>query len=178
MMLALAVMPLALAAQDRYGTRAGNISFFSETPVENIEAHNNKVSSVWDAASGAMEFAVLIKSFECEKALMQEHFNENYMESNTHPKATFKGKMEGVTADQLRTPGTYDVKVAGDLTIHGVTKQVVHPGKITVGEDGKVRATSEFIVVPEDHAITIPGVVRDNIAKEITVKVDMDYSKL
>ncbi len=178
LILALAFMPLAAVAQERYGTRNGNISFFSETPVENIEAHNKKVSSVWDASTGAIQFAALIKAFEFEKALMQEHFNENYMESNTHPKAEFKGKVEGITADQLKTPGSYDVTVAGDLTIHGVTKQVSHPGKITVNPDGTVEATSEFIVKPEDHDITIPGVVRKNIAEEITVKVDMDYEKM
>lgn len=178
LILALAFMPLAVVAQERYGTRNGNISFFSETPVENIEAHNKKVSSVWDASSGAIQFAALIKAFEFEKALMQEHFNENYMESNTHPKAEFKGKVEGITADQLKSAGTYDVTVAGDLTIHGVTKKVSHPGKITVNPDGTLKAVSEFIVKPEDHNITIPGVVRKNIAEEITVKVDMDYTKM
>lgn len=174
----LAFMPLALVAQDRYGTRNGSISFFSATPVENIEAHNHKVSSVWDASSGAIQFAALIKAFEFEKALMQEHFNENYMESSTYPKADFKGKVEGVTAEQLKKPGTYDVKVSGDLTIHGVTKQVSHPGKVTVNEDGTVKAVSDFIVKPEDHNIKIPDVVRNNIAETITVKVEMAYVKM
>jgi hypothetical protein len=177
-MMALAMLPLVLAAQDKYVTRTGYIAFYSETPVENIEAHNRKVSSVWDASSGALEFAALVKAFEFEKALMQEHFNENYMESNAHPKATFKGKMNGVNAEQLATPGTYDVTVEGDLTIHGVTKPVSEPGKITVNGDGSVKAVSEFIVKPEEYAIKIPGVVRKNIAEEITVKVDMDYKKM
>ncbi len=177
-LLALAFLPLVLMAQERYGTRTGYISFYSSTPVEDIEAHNRKVTSVWDASTGAMEFAVLIKAFEFEKALMQEHFNENYMESNTHPKSTFKGTMDGLTADQLAKPGTYDVKVTGDLTIHGVTRPISAPGKVTVNEDGSVKAVSEFIVRPEDHDIKIPGVVRKNIAEEITVKVDMDYKKL
>jgi hypothetical protein len=178
LMIAMAFVPLALAAQDKYGTRTGYISFYSETPVENIEAHNRKVTSVMDPASGAIQFAALVKAFEFEKALMQEHFNENYMESNTFPKAEFKGKINGITADQLKKPGTYDVTVEGDLTIHGVTKKVSHPGKMTVKEDGSVKAVSEFIVKPEDHNIEIPGVVRKNIAETITVKVDMDYAKL
>ncbi len=176
--LGLALLPLTLIAQDRYATRTGHIAFTSETPVENIEAHNNKVSSVWDVTTGAIEFAALIKAFEFEKALMQEHFNENYMESNTHPKATFKGKVNGLTAEQMSTPGTYDVTVTGDLTIHGVTRQVSHPGTITVNADGSVMAVSQFIVKPEDHEIKIPGVVRDNIAEEITVLVDLDYKKM
>jgi hypothetical protein len=178
-LLALAFVPLAMAsAQERYATRTGYISFYSSTPIEDIEAHNRKVTSVWDATTGAVEFAALIKAFEFEKALMQEHFNENYMESNTFPKATFKGRVEGVGPEQLRTHGTHDVVVAGDLTIHGVTRQVSHPGTITVSDDGTVKAVSEFIVKPEDHDIKIPGVVRKNIAEEITVKVDLDYKKM
>lgn len=175
---AAASLPLLASAQERYSTRNGLISFFSETPVENIEAHNRKVSSVIDITTGAMQFAVVIKSFEFDKALMQEHFNENYMESNTFPKADFKGKVTGFGAEQLASPGEYKVTVDGDLTIHGVTRQVSHPGTITVNKDGTLKAVSDFVVKPEDHGIKIPGVVRKNIAEEIAVKVRMDYTKM
>jgi hypothetical protein len=176
--LALALLPLAATAQERYMTRNGHIAFFSATPMENIEGNNHKVTSVWDVTTGAMQFAVLIKAFEFEKALMQEHFNENYMESNTFPKAEFKGKLAGVTADQLKKPGTYDCTVTGDLTIHGVTKPVSAKGKVTVDATGAITAASDLTVKPEDHGIKIPGVVRKNIAEEITVKVRMEYSKM
>jgi len=176
--LLLAITPLALSAQERYATRNGNITFYSSTPVEDIEGHNRKVTSVWDASTGAIEFAVLIKAFEFEKALMQEHFNENYMESNTHPKANFKGKMTGITAEEVKKPGTYVVTVAGDLTIHGVTKSVSIPGSVVVGESGAIKATSEFVVKPEDHDIAIPGVVRKNIAETIKVSVDLSLEPL
>ena len=165
----------ATQAQERYFTRTGTIAFFSETPMENIEAHNYKVTSVWDATTGAVEFAALIKAFEFEKALMQEHFNENYMESSTFPKATFKGTFSGVTADQLKKPGTYQVDVKGDLTIHGVTKPVATTGTVEVDKEGKVKAENTFVVSPEDHDIEIPGMVRDKIAKEIQVQVRIDY---
>lgn len=171
-------LPLSLMAQDRYGTRNGHIAFFSETSMENIEGNNHKVSSVWDATSGAIQFAVLIKAFEFEKALMQEHFNENYMESNTFPKAEFKGKVTGITADQLKKPGTYEVAVEGDLTIHGVTKPVKTKGTMVVAADGTVKASCDFKVKPEDHGIKIPGMVRQNIAEQILVKVRMDYARL
>ncbi len=177
-LLTLALLPMLASAQERYATRSGLISFFSETPVENIEAHNRKVSSVLDVTSGAFQFAVVIKSFEFEKALMQEHFNENYMESNTYPKADFKGTVEGFGSAQLATPGEHKVTVSGDLTIHGVTQKVSHPGTITVAKDGTFKAVSDFIIKPEDHGIKIPGVVRKNIAEEITVKVRMDYAKM
>ena len=177
-LLAAAVLPLFSLAQDRFGTRNGHISFHSDTPVEKIEANNHKVSCVLDAGSGAIQFSMPIKAFEFEKALMQEHFNENYMESNTFPKSEFKGKVEGFGAEQLAKPGTYPVSVSGDLTIHGVTKAVKHPGTITVGKDGVLKAESDFIVKPEDHDIKIPGVVRKNIAEEISVKVRLDLARM
>ena len=176
--LALAFVPSALIAQERFATRNGHIHFFSGTAVENIEADNNKVTSVFDATSGAIEFAALVKAFEFEKALMQEHFNENYMESNTFPKATFKGKVSGLTAEQAKTPGTYAVEVTGDLTIHGVSKPVTTKGSMTVEAGGVIKAKSEFNVKPEDHGIEIPGVVRKNIAETIKVSVDLSYAKM
>jgi polyisoprenoid-binding protein YceI len=176
--IAAALLPLATSAQERYMTRSGHIAFFSATPMENIEANNHKVTSVWDATAGAMQFAVLIKAFEFEKALMQEHFNENYMESNTFPKADFKGKLAGVSTEQLKQPGTYEVTVSGDLTIHGVAKPVTAKGKVIVDASGAISAASDFIVRPEDHGIKIPGMVRKNIAEEITVKVRLNYEKM
>jgi YceI-like domain len=171
-----ALVPACALAQERYSTRTGEISFFSKTAVENIDAVNHKATSVFDASTGAMEFAVLIKGFEFEKALMQEHFNENYMESNTYPKSTFKGKMEGVTVDQLKKPGTYDVTVSGDLTIHGVTKPASTKGTLEVSEAGAIKGSSTFMVKLADHGIKVPGGV--NLAEEIEVKVQVNYTKM
>ena len=178
LVLASGFIALTATAQDRYMTRTGHISFHSETAVENIDAENSKVSSVWDATTGNVEFAVLIKAFEFKKALMQEHFNENYMESNTFPKATFKGKVSGITAEQVKKPGTYAVVVEGELTMHGVARPMKSTGTIVVDAAGVVKATSEFIIKPEDHGIKIPGMVRSNIAELIQVKVHMDYQKM
>jgi hypothetical protein len=177
-LLTAAILPLVSIAQDKFGTRNGRVSFHSQTPIEKIEAENNKVSCVLDAGTGAIQFSMLIKAFEFEKALMQEHFNENYMESNTFPKAEFKGKVDGLSKDQATKAGSYPVTVTGDLTIHGVTKTVTHPGTITVGKDGALKAESDFVVKPEDHGIAIPALVRDNIAKEITVKVRLDLPRM
>ncbi|MBL7952100.1 MAG: YceI family protein [Flavobacteriales bacterium] len=176
--IALSMAPMALMAQERFATRNGHITFFSHTSMEDIEAHNRKVTTVWDATTGAVEFAVLIKAFEFEKALMQEHFNENYMDSNTFPKATFKGKISGVSAADLKKAGTYPVDVTGELTIHGVAKPVTTKGTITVDASGAVKASSEFDVKPEDHGIEIPGVVRKNIAERMKVTVALDYAKM
>src|SRR5436190_13044473 len=140
--------PFTLMAQDRFATRTGHITFTSDTPAELIVGDNHKVTSVMDAASGAIQFEVLIKAFEFKKALMQEHFNENYMESNTFPKASFKGNMTGATAEQLKKAGTYEVMVEGDLTIHGVTKPVKVKGTLTVDSAGGIKASSDFVIVP------------------------------
>lgn len=177
-LLALALLPSALSAQERFATRNGHIRFFSGTAMENIQGDNNKVTSVFDATSGAIEFAALIKAFEFEKALMQEHFNENYMESNAHPRALFKGKVAGITAEELKKPGTYTVDVSGDLTIHGVTKPLTAKATMVVEDGGILKAKAEFNVRPEDHGIAIPGVVRKNIAEQIKVTVDLSYTKM
>lgn len=171
-------LPWAASAQDRYMTRTGHIEFHSSTPVEDIHAENDKVTSVWDATTGNVEFAVLIKAFSFEKALMQEHFNENYMESNKLPKASFKGTIKGVSAEQLTKPGSYPVEVSGTISIHGVDRPMTAKGTVTVDAKGAITATSEFAVKPGDHDIKIPGAVKKNIAEEIAVKVRLDYSKM
>lgn len=158
----------------KYFTRTGNIVFSSDAPMEKIEASNQKATSVLDVATGKMEFAVLIKAFQFEKALMQEHFNENYMESDQFPKAKFKGTIADMSKVELSADGTYPVKVKGNLTIHGETNEVETEGIITV-RDGNISATSTFEVAVSDYKISIPKVVRDNIAKIVTIVVNIDY---
>ena len=105
---------------------------------------------------------------------MQEHFNENYMESDKFPKALFKGAIADMSKVDLSKDGTYAVKVKGDLTIHGETKAVETDGTIVV-KDGNISATSTFDVAVADYKIEIPKVVRDNIAKIVTIVVNVDY---
>jgi polyisoprenoid-binding protein YceI len=163
-------------AQDVLYTRNGSISFFSSTPIENIEAHNKEVSSFWNTAKGELVFAVLIKSFKFQKALMQEHFNENYMESDKYPKANFKGNILNMGDVDLKKAGSYTVKVDGDLTIHGVTQHVSVPGTVTVGKDGGVSTAAKFKVKPADYGIKIPAVVAKNIAEVIEIVVNCSYA--
>lgn len=166
-----------VSAQDKYFTKTGSISFFSHTSMEDIEAHNNKATCVVDTKTGAMEFAVLMKGFEFEKALMEEHFNENYVESDTYPKSTFKGKIDNLSAVNFASNGTYNVTVSGNLTIHGVTKAVTSNGQFVVN-GGKVTGTSEFTVQIADYNITVPAVVKDNISKTITIKVNVSLDPM
>jgi polyisoprenoid-binding protein YceI len=156
-------------------TKNGYIGFYSHTPIEDIKADNNQVAGVIDASTGEMVFQVLIKSFHFEKALMEEHFNENYMESEKFPKSVFKGKITNLSSVDFTKPGKYDVTVEGDLNMHDVTNRVTVKGTIEVVAGG-VNASSKFNIIPEDYKINIPGVVRNNIAKNLEVTVTMKYT--
>lgn len=155
-----------------YLTKTGHIKFYSETPIETIEAHNHAVNSALNPKTGDFVFKVLIKSFEFEKALMQEHFNENYMESDKYPNAMFKGMLVNLDDVDFENGGTFDVSVSGDLTIHGVTNPVVEKGTMEV-EEGKVHAKSVFNVLLEDYKIKVPGAVKKQISESIEVTVDV-----
>ena len=160
-----------LSAQ-KFMTKSGYIGFFSHTPMEDIKGDNNQVASILDASTGDIVFQLLMKSFKFEKSLMEEHFNENYAESEKFPKSTFKGKISKLSDVDFSNPGSYKVTVEGELFIHGVTQKVTIPGEILITKDG-VNARTEFKIKPEDYKIEIPSVVRENIAKEITVSVDV-----
>ncbi|MCX6333591.1 MAG: YceI family protein [Bacteroidia bacterium] len=170
----LASLFLALNAQ-KYMTRNGYIGFYSHTPMEDIKGDNNQAASVLDISTGEIVFQVLIKSFHFDKALMEEHFNENYMEFEKFPKSTFKGKITNLSSVDFSKAGKYDVVVEGDLNIHDVTNKVSARGILEVVSGG-INANSKFNIVPEDYKISIPGVVRDNIAKNLEVTVTMKYA--
>ncbi len=170
------VFAFSLFGQKHF-TKDGHISFYSEAPLEKIEAHNKRVTAVLDSESGVIEFALLIKSFQFEKALMQEHFNENYMESSKFPKAVFKGTITNLEDIDWTAPGKYNANVAGSMTIHGVTKETETTGVFTVTEEG-INGQSTFVLLCADYEIKIPKVVADNIAKEIEVTVDVNLQPL
>jgi polyisoprenoid-binding protein YceI len=163
------------ANAQKFMTRNGYIGFYSHTAMEDIKGDNNQVASVLDISTGEIVFQALIKSFHFEKALMEEHFNENYMESEKFPKSTFTGKITNLSAVDFSKAGKYDVVVEGDLKIRDVTNKVTAKGSLEVITGG-INATSKFNLVPEDYKINIPGVVRDNIAKNLEVTVTMKYT--
>jgi polyisoprenoid-binding protein YceI len=165
---------VATSAQ-KYITKNGYVRFFSHTAIEDIKADNNQAASVFDTSTGEIVLQVLIKSFHFDKALMEEHFNENYMESDKFPKSVFKGKIINPTSVDFSKPGKFDVTVEGDLNMHDVTNKILVKGTIGVIEGG-INASSKFNIVPEDYKITIPGVVRDNIAKNLEVTVSLKYT--
>ncbi|RYY62441.1 MAG: YceI family protein [Chitinophagaceae bacterium] len=165
----------ALCAQKVY-TKNGKISFFSKSSVENISADNNGVVSVLDEATGELQFSVLMKGFHFKKSLMEEHFNENYVESDKFPKAIFKGRITDLSKVNFGTDGSYEVTVSGDMSLHGVTKTLTQPGTIQV-KGGVVTAVSTITIRLADYNISIPAVVKSNIAPVVDVTVDCIYDQ-
>jgi hypothetical protein len=158
-------------------TKNGYIGFFSHTSMEDIKGDNNQVVGAIDISTGEMVFQAVIKSFHFDRALMEEHFNENYMESDKIPKSSFKGKITNLSSVDFSKNGTYEVAVEGDLTIHDVTNKISTKGTIEVVSGG-INANAKFNIVPEDYKISIPGVVRDKINKNLQVTVAMKYAPL
>lgn len=163
--------------QDRYFTKTGKINFFSNASMEDIEGKNKTVTAVLDAQTGAMQFAVQMKGFEFEKQLMQQHFNENYVESDKFPKAEFKGTVTNNSAVNYNKPGSYTVKVKGKLSIHGVTKDVETTGIIKVN-GGSLDANSSFNVLLSDYNIKVPAIVKDKLSNSIKITVDCNLEPL
>ncbi|MBK6936410.1 MAG: YceI family protein [Chitinophagaceae bacterium] len=157
----------------KYFTKSGKITFdatASSSP-EQIEAVNRSATAVIDIKTGAIQFSVLVKGFSFERALMEEHFNENYMESNKFPKSEFKGTIANNTTVDYSKDGTYNVKVQGKLTIHGVTKDINTDGKLVI-QGGKINATADFNVLLTDYGISIPGLVADKVGKTAKISVN------
>lgn len=160
-----------------YMTRSGYIWFYSQTPVEDIKAHNRQVACILNTETGEVGVTLLMKSFEFKKALMQRDFNRQYVESDKYPKATFEGKITDLSKVDFSESGKYKVPVSGKLTIHGVTNKINTEVTLTVKEDNVIAAKAMFIASPADYDIDIPKVMRDNIAKEIEVNVDFELKK-
>jgi polyisoprenoid-binding protein YceI len=165
------------SAQNKYLSRNGNIVFNSGTSLETIEGTNHKAASVLDAATGQLEFSVLVKAFEFERALMEDHFNENYMESDKFPKASFKGAIINNKEINYSQNGNYTAQVKGDLTIHGITRPVLLSANIVM-KDQKIIAKSSFEILIQDFGIDIPSLVKDKIDKHAKIIVDIIYESL
>jgi polyisoprenoid-binding protein YceI len=174
-LLIIAIMAIPAAAQ-KYITRTGKVTFFSSTPVENIEAVNNETAGVLDSKTGSVVFQVPIKSFKFEKRLMQDHFNENYMESDTYPKASFKGQIKEPGAIDFAKDGSYQIQAGGIFTIHGVSNTVTLPATLTV-KNGTITVFSKFQIKPADYKIKIPSIVMANIAEVVDVTVNTILKK-
>lgn len=172
-MTAVAVASLSSFATAQIYSSVGNeISFFSEAPLENIVAVNKEGRSLINSENGEVGVVIPIKGFHFDKALMEEHFNENYMESGKFPMADFKGKINEQV--NYKTDGTYPVTATGKLTIHGVTQERTLAGTLVVKGD-QITLDTAFPVMLADHNVKIPTAVIKNIAETVEVKAKFDY---
>jgi hypothetical protein len=152
----------------------GHISFDSQAPLEVIKAQSRDVRGIVSPATKSFAFSMNINSFEgFNSDIQQTHFLENYLEWKKYPQATFTGKLiEDIPFD---TPGTYSVRAKGNLNIHGITKERILRGTLTVKKDGG-HIETEFSIPVSDHGITIPKIVQQKISDDIKVKVNMDFT--
>ena len=159
--------------QEIFVSKNAIISLYSKAPLEDIAAQSNKGVSVFNAGTGEIAFTVPVRSFQFDKALMQEHFNENYLESDKYPQAAFKGKL--TEKPDLSKDGAYPVTATGVFEIHGVKQNRSIRGTLTV-HNGLVSLSSEFMVACKDHHIEIPTLVFEKIAENIRVRVSANYT--
>jgi len=171
--LILLVSSVGVFGQGKFIAKNAFISFYSSTPMEDILGECNEAVTILDAEKGEIIFQAIMTTFHFKRALMEEHFNENYMESTKFPKAKFKGTIEGFNKDMLKAPAA-NIKITGVLNVHGVDKTITVPGMLGL-VDGKLVATSKFKVAPEDFGIVIPSVVRDKVGKEMEITIKADY---
>lgn len=169
----------SVQAQDKYFTKTGKISFDATAPKspEDIVGVNKTVTCVLDTKTGNLQMAVLMKAFEFERALMQEHFNENYVESHKFPKTEFRGAIVPGTSVNYAKDGVYPVQVKGKLTMHGQTKDVTAEGKLTV-KAGRLQVQSVFTELLSDYAVAIPSLVADKVSKTVKITVDCSLDPL
>lgn len=176
-LMTLIILASQLIHAQKYMTQNGIITFYSKTPMEDIEAVNNQVSSVFDGDNGGIAASLLMKAFTFEKALMQEHFNEKYIESDKFPKSTFKGSIENFEKLKLSS-STTNITVKGQLTIHGVTKEIVASGTMNKVDENTLKAQFTFSILLSDYQVKIPSTVKDNISESIKITTNFTYKKV
>lgn len=176
-LLLLCVPGTVVLAQERFYTKTGKISFLSNAPLEDIEAVNKTAGAILSSKTGSLQFVVLMKGFEFKKALMQEHFNENYVESHKYPKAEFRGTLVNNATVNYAKDGTYSLQASGQLNFHGVEKDITAPVTLKL-LGGRIEAVSSFTILLSDYRISIPSLVKDKISNKVKVTVDVKLEPL
>jgi polyisoprenoid-binding protein YceI len=165
---------MSVTAQ-KYSTKTGSLKFEASVPsFEEVEADNKTASAVLDTSNGNLAVLALVKGFRFKVALMEEHFNENYVESDKFPKASFTGKIENFDASKLTSQAT-TYTITGDLTLHGVTKKVSSKAKISKSGT-TIQIMGDFIAKPEDYNISIPKTVRSKVANQVNVSYNLSLN--
>ncbi|MEK0439611.1 MAG: hypothetical protein RLZZ504_527 [Bacteroidota bacterium] len=174
-LVAIALVPMLSFAQV-YKTSAGKISFVSKTSIEEFSANNSQVEAAIAPVKNQMQFRVPVNGFVFKSALMQKHFQENYMETSRFQYSDFKGQIKNIAAVNFNQNGEYPVEAVGKLTMHGVTKDITVPGKIVV-TDGAVALKANFRIKCSDYQIKIPAASAASVSDDIAIAVDCALAK-
>jgi hypothetical protein len=177
LLLIVCLLTINVIFAQRYYTKTAQLSFDAGTGLEDIKGINKSSMTVIDVPTGQIQISTLIKGFEFESQLMQDHFNENYMESEKYPKSTFSGVIVNITNIDFKKNGTYTANVKGMLEIHGVKNPVETRAKFVVNGDN-VNATCDFVIVLSQYKISIPSLVADKLSKTAKINVNCNYQPL
>jgi hypothetical protein len=167
----LLIVVVQVSYGQKYAAEKSTITFFSNAAIEDITATNKKASSIFNSSNNEIVFSVPISEFQFAKSLMQEHFNEKYMESDKYPKATFQGVIQNF---DIKKRETQNARAVGKLTIHGNTNDVELPGTVEF-KDEKLIMRSKFMVKLVDYKIEIPQLLWQNIAEQVEVTVEFIF---
>jgi len=162
----------------KWYTKTGSITFFSHTQLEDIKAQTSQATVIFDAVSGEFNTKVLIQSFHFKKKLMQEHFNENYMESSKYPEAVFIGIISNIKNIDFTKDSSYKINCSGKLTMHGVTKDVTcNNGTLKINNNTEATIKAKFSVLLKDFNIEIPKLHKNNISETIEITFESNCKK-
>ena len=157
-----------------YMCQAGSISFFQSTPVEDIDARSNRLLSVLNPANNAIAYKIDVRTFIFEKSLMQDHFNENYIESSKYPYATYVGVINEKI--DWTKDGVYDITSTGKLTLHGVTKDITEKGKLSI-HNGEITISNMFNIKFTDYGVEIPKLLIKDLSDTVEMNINCMYTK-
>ncbi len=164
-------LPCLSIAQTVFRTQEGEVHLNASTPLEDIVAVNPEVNAILKTENSSFAVVMLIRDFKFRRALMQEHFNENYMESDSYPKGYFTGTIIQLDAGDL-TGEAKKFSISGELTIHGVTREVTTEIQLS-NQEKELLLTADFVINPETYGIKVPRLLFSKIAKEVAVKVKL-----
>jgi polyisoprenoid-binding protein YceI len=173
----LTLISVSATAQDKYLTKTGTLNFEASVPsFEEVAAKNNAVTAILNTDNGDFAALAFVKAFRFKNALMEEHFNENYAESDKHPKATFKGEIEDFDFSKLSDVDS-TISIDGSLTFHGVTKQIdAIPLRIKLVDD-QIVLSGSFKVMVSDFDIEIPKIVANKLSDEVSINFNFELVK-
>jgi len=174
--IAILLLSIRVSNAQIYMTKDGSVQIYSETPIFIIEGKTQSTGSILNAGTGEVAATTLVTSIKFKEALLEEHFNENYMESHKFPKAQFKGKITNWSSVDITKDGSYTITIEGDLIMHGETRPLKTSGTLTVS-DGKVKATTEFFVSLENYKIKVEESYKDRIPDKIKLTLLFNYIK-